>query len=117
MANNFTQEGKRITFTAVAALLSGALVLLEDLAVVALGDVALGEAGVGAVDGVWELGGKAQETIAQGAKLYWNPAGDPYDGTPGSGCITTVAAGGKYIGIAWAGAAETATTVQVKLNA
>ncbi len=117
MAKNFIEEGKRVEFTAAEAVSSGDLVMLSDLAAVALSDAAVGDVCVAAPEGVWELGAKAQETISQGAKVYWNPTGNPYGGEAGSGCITTDPTGAKYIGIAWAGAAETAASVKVKLNA
>ena len=117
MAVNKIQEGKRIEITAAADIKSGALVMIQDLAAVALVDIATGAKGNCAVDEVWELSAKANVAIAQGDKLYWNPTGDPYQGTVGSGCVTNVATGASYIGIAWAAAGATALTVRCKLNA
>ena len=117
MASNKIQRGKRIEIQAGADIKSGDLVLVEDLAVVALVDIAMGGIGNCAVDEVWELSAKAGEAIAQGAKLYWDADGDPQGGTAGTGCITATATGNQYIGIAWADAAADSATVRVKLNA
>ena len=118
MAKNFIQEGKRIEITASgAAISSGDLVLVNDLAVVALVDIADGDSGNAAPEGVWELSGKAAEAVNQGDKLYWDADGDPLVGTAGTGCITATPTDNQYIGIAWAAAAADVGTVPTKLNA
>jgi predicted RecA/RadA family phage recombinase len=116
MAKNFIEEGKRIVVTQAAAVSSGDLVIVGALATVALTDVAAGESGAAAVEGVWELANKAAGvTISQGDSLYWDADGDPQGGDAGTGCITNVAAD-TYIGMAWADAASTDTTVKAKIN-
>ena len=119
MAKNFRQEGKRIPLAASgAAIASGELVLVNDLPVVALGDIADGETGTGATEGVFELEGKVAATaINAGQKVYWDADGDPQGGTAGTGCITNVATDNTYLGIAWKDAVSTAATVEVKINA
>lgn len=109
MANNFIEEGKRIVFTAGAAVKSGDLVMVGDLAVVSLATLANGAEGVGAAEGVFELAGK-NDTLAidKGQKVYRTIA---------DGKLTNVPDNAVYVGIAWEAAALAATTVRVKLNA
>jgi predicted RecA/RadA family phage recombinase len=139
VAKNFKQEGKRINFTASAAVVSGDLLIMGELAAVALTDVDSGAKGVAAVEGVWELPKKATGVINQGDKVYWDADGNPYVGDAGSGCLTNavghhtheVTVTGEsqttdteteevvnvYVGIAWAAAGASDPTVQVKINA
>ena len=139
MAKNQIQEGKRINFTAGAAVLSGDLLIIGELAAVALTDVASGAKGNAAVDGVWELPKKATGVINQGDKVYWDADGNPFVGDAGTGCLTnavghhthevtvtgesqttdteTEEVANVYVGIAWADAAAADPTVQTKINA
>lgn len=109
MATNYIEEGKRIVFTAGGNVKSGDLVMVGGLAVVSLNNVASGAKGVGEAVGVYELAGKDNtRAIAQGEKVYRTIA---------DGKLTNVSDNAVYVGIAWEAAAQTATTVRVKLNA
>jgi predicted RecA/RadA family phage recombinase len=109
MAGNFIREGKRLTITAGADLKSGDLVLVGNLATVALADIASGAKGSAATEGVWELANKnTTVAISQGQKVYRTTA---------TGKLTNVATDADYVGIAWEAAAQAASTVKVKINA
>ncbi len=58
---------------------------------------------------------KKQEAISQGAAVYFDPTGDPYNGTAGSGAATGTATGAYFMGRCLAAAAETAERVRVLL--
>ncbi|MBI5523362.1 MAG: DUF2190 family protein [Desulfarculus sp.] len=109
MATNFIQDGKRIAITAGAEIKSGDLVMAGNLAAVALADIANGAKGTAASEGVWELANKdIAVAIGQGQKVYRVTA---------TGKLTNLSADADYVGIAWAAAAQAATTVRVKINA
>ncbi|UZP67723.1 DUF2190 family protein [Desulfovibrio mangrovi] len=118
MAQNHVQEGKKMNWTngGAAAVVSGQAVVVGALVGVAAGDIAVGETGVLEVAEVRFLP-KAAEAITQGAKLYWDANGNPVGGVAGSGCLTATATDNTYAGVAFAAAADTAATVDIKLNA
>lgn len=118
MAKNFIERGDRIRISASGgAISSGDLVMVGDLAATALEDIADGAAGVAQTVGVFALAHKADEAMAQGAKIYWDADGDPLVGEAGSGCLTAAATDNKYVGIVWRAAAQADASVRVKLNA
>ena len=109
MASNYIEEGKRNAITPAVDVTSGQLVMVGDLACMALKNIPAGASGPVAVEGVFELAGKDNTlAINQGQKVYREAA---------SGKLTTVPTGNAYVGIAWATAALAATAVRVKLNA
>ncbi len=113
MAQNHIQRGEVMPYTngGSSTITSGRLVVVGDMVGVALGDIEPGATGQLALGEVWELP-KDAVAVAQGDQLYAMP-----DGT-----ITTAAddgSGNAYTpaGKAFAAAADTAATVQVRLNA
>lgn len=107
MAKNYVQDGNTVRFTATAAMKSGDVAMLENLAVVAVSDVAQGGVGVGLTTGVFTVKAKAADDIKQGAIVYWSAA----DGA------TTTAGSNKRVGVAWSASGASVDTVDVKINA
>jgi predicted RecA/RadA family phage recombinase len=104
---NCIADGTTIDFTALAAVASGEPVLLGKVVAVSLGSVAIGEAGVGATEGVFELPKVTADDIGQGAQVYLKS----------DGMITSVASGNTAAGKAWAAAGNPSDSVWVKVNA
>lgn len=107
MAKNYVQDGNTVRFTATAAMKSGDVAMIENLAVVAVSDVAQGGVGVGLTTGVFTVKAKAADDIKQGAIVYWSAA----DGA------TTTAGSNKRLGVAWRASGASVETVDVKINA
>nr|DAJ32716.1 MAG TPA: hypothetical protein [Caudoviricetes sp.] len=107
MSKNYVQDGNTVRFTATAAMKSGDVAMIENLAVVAENDVAQGGAGVGLTTGVFTVKAKAADDIKQGAIVYWSA-------TEGA---TITAGSNKRLGVAWRASGATVDTVDVKINA
>ena len=106
MAKNYVQDGNTVRFTATAAMKSGDVAIIENLAVVAESDVAQNGVGIGLTTGVFTVKAKASDDIKQGAVVYWS--------TDGS---TTTAGSNKRLGVAWRASGASVETVDVKINA
>lgn len=107
MAKNYVQDGNTVRFTATAAMKSGDVAMIENLAVVAESDVDQSGVGVGLTTGVFTVKAKAADDIKQGAIVYWSAA----DGA------TTTAGSNKRLGVAWRASGASVDTVDVKINA
>ena len=107
MAKNYVQDGNTVRFTATAAMKSGDVAMIENLAVVAENDVAQGGAGGVLTTGVFTVKAKAADDIKQGAIVYWSA-------TEGA---TITAGSNKRLGVAWRASGATVDTVDVKINA
>ena len=107
MAKNYVQDGNTVRFTATAAMKSGDVAMIENLAVVAESDVAQSGVGVGLTTGVFTVKAKAADDIKQGAIVYWSAA----DGA------TTTEGSNKRLGVAWRASGASVETVDVKINA
>jgi predicted RecA/RadA family phage recombinase len=118
MAVNEICKGDRMTYTNAtgAAIASGDPVLVGKTLGVAVKDIAIGETETLHIERVFEIRKAATTVIAQGDNLYWDADGNPQGGTAGSGCLTNVATDNVYAGKAFAAAASTDSTVQIKLN-
>lgn len=104
----YIQDGKTISFTPTADVVSGQAVLLGALLVVAIGAIAANTAGEGLTEGVFELPKKSTDVVTQGADLYWDDTAKN---------LTITASTNKLVGKAWAAAANPSATVAVKINA
>lgn len=107
MAKNYVQDGNTVRFTATAAMKSGDVAMIENLAVVAENDVAQGGVGVGLTTGVFSVKAKAADDIKQGSVVYWSA-------TEGA---TITAGSNKRLGVAWRASGASVDTVDVKINA
>ncbi|MGI2215684.1 DUF2190 family protein [Shewanella baltica] len=105
---NYVQDGKTISFTPTAAVVSGEAVLLATLLVVAIGAIAADTEGTGVTEGVFELPKKSTDVFAVGAAVYWDDTANE---------ITSLATGNTLAGKVWAAAANPSTSVWVKINA
>jgi predicted RecA/RadA family phage recombinase len=72
MSTNFIEKGEVLNYSATTKnISSGDLVIIGSIAGVAKTDIAIGETGAVHITGVYSLA-KANDTITQGAKVYWN---------------------------------------------
>lgn len=107
MAKNYVQDGEVLIFTAITAVLSGAVVVMGKRIGVALGDIAAGQSGPVQVTDVWQLPKLATDVVAQGDLLYWDA---------GNNRLTTTSAGNTLAGYAAYAAGNGASTVNIKIN-
>lgn len=107
MASNHIQPGEVMSFTAAAALASGAGVKIGVRIGVALQALAIGETGSVAVTGVWSLPKLSTDVVTQGALLYWDDTNKR---------LTLTSAGNTLAGYAFEAAGSGVTSVAIKLN-
>jgi predicted RecA/RadA family phage recombinase len=108
----FVQEGKSIDYIPLAAVTAGDVVVAGDLVGVAKIDIAAGQLGALAVEGVFEVPKEAAATdkeIAFGTKVYWNATDHRVEVTDGTGVH-------KYMGKTTKAALTTDTTTRVRLE-
>lgn len=112
MATNYIQEGDVIDYVAAAAITSGDVVVVGTLLCVALADIAIGDTGALAVEGVFELPKAAAAVIGQGETITWDVSAGNCDDN-----LAVPAAGDLTLGCVAVEAADaTKTTVKVALN-
>lgn len=106
---NFIAVGNSLTFTASAALASGAGVLIGAIFGVAATDIANGAQGAANLTGVYDLPKTASQAWTVGAKIYWDDAAKR---------CTTVTTSNTLIGVAVLAVGGTAgeITGRVRLN-
>jgi len=90
---------------------NGAPVVVNGVVGVAIGPIDNGKSGTLLILTVVDIV-KKQETITQGYAVYWDPTGNPYGGTAGTGAATATATGAYFIGRAIATAGSTAARVR-----
>ena len=107
---NFVQEGKTIDHIALADISSGDVVLVGPMICVAVADIASGETGPVATEGVFNLPKIATTAFAVGAAPRWDVSTGQFS--------TAAAAAGDVSGAAVVTAAALAadTTLEVKLT-
>ncbi len=110
----FIQRGDAIDYTPVAAVAAGAVVVVGSHIGITKLSIAAGKLGALAVKGLFDVV-KANEEIADGAAVYWDADGNPYNGTAGTGCATTTAGGNTFMGFAVGAAAATDEVVRLDL--
>jgi predicted RecA/RadA family phage recombinase len=103
---NFVSNGTTVDYTATAAVTSGDPVLVGAVLGVAVGDMAIGDAGVLSVEGVFTLP-KGAVAITKGAQVYWDDT---------NSVVTTTATDNTACGKAFAAAASGDATVDIKIN-
>ena len=106
---NFVQNGKNVDITAPYAVASGGGVLVGQLFGVAIADIANGEEGTIATEGVYTLDKATGSGTggAQGVLAYWNNTAKK---------VTGAAAGNTLIGCFLKEAANTDAVATVRLN-
>lgn len=112
MATNYVNEGCTIDVVAASDISSGDVVVTGNLIGVAVADIATGETGAVAVEGVFDVPKVTGAVIAQGETVMWDTSAGKFDdnqATPATGDVSNGA-------IAWAAAGNSETTVRVKLT-
>ena len=104
------QEGRVIDYTATADIVVGQVIPLVTICGVALTDIANGDAGAVALEGVYEVTATTADAIAVGTLLYWD---DTANAATIDSAIGANIAMGRAVTIK---AAATAGTVWVKIN-
>lgn len=103
-----------LPYVPASAASAGDCVSIGSLFGIVATDLAASERGSVVVSGQISMP-KVTGAISRGARVYWNPTGDPVGGTAGSGAITTTDTAGFLVGIAVeaALAGDSAVTVYV----
>lgn len=104
---NYVQKGESIDVTLVAAALSGSVIALTNMVVVAAKDGEIGDVVACSTVGVYTLPKNATEAFTQGQDVYW-------DSDPGE--LTATSTDNTYAGKVWAAAATADTEAQIKIN-
>jgi predicted RecA/RadA family phage recombinase len=114
MATNFVYDGATIPYTngGGATIDANTIFRVGQIMAVALVDIAVGDTGTCAIEGVWTVPKVSAAVIAQGESVIWDESVDAFDdnaATPATGdvsgcCVAVEAAGGGV------------TTIDVKLN-
>ncbi|MEG2961628.1 MAG: DUF2190 family protein [Janthinobacterium sp.] len=108
MAKNYIQEGNVLSYTATAAVASGAVAVIGKRIAIALADIAVGETGSITAEGVFAVAKLGTDVVGLGDLLYWDAANNR---------LTTTAAGNTAAGFAAAPAGAGVGTVNIKINA
>lgn len=115
-ANRIQSTGACIDYTpSGSSVTAGDVVVVGNVVGVATSDIADGELGSLAMEGVFEVP-KSTAAIAVGVLVYWGPTGDPVGGTAGSGAATSTAGSLKQMGYAIEAAGSGVATVKVRLS-
>jgi predicted RecA/RadA family phage recombinase len=114
MANNYVNSGETINYvnSSGSAILSGAVVIVGNLIGIALVDIANGESGVVALDGVFTVPKVSAAVIGQGESVIFDLSALAFDdnaATPATGDVS-----GCCIAVDGAGAGV--LTLDIKLN-
>jgi predicted RecA/RadA family phage recombinase len=107
MKAKFIQDGNSIDYTPGADVAAGDVVIQGDLVAIAKLAIVAGVPGSLAATGVFDVAKATDEAIVVGAKTFWSVADQQ---------ATATATGNVYMGEAIAAAAETDTTVRVRLG-
>lgn len=113
MAKNQVQCGEIIQVTAGSAITSGSVVKVGQILGVALADIAAGDTGSVAIEGVFTVPKVSGAVIAQGESLTWDVSAGKFDdnaATPSSGDVTGAPA------IAWESAGNGITSLAVRFT-
>jgi predicted RecA/RadA family phage recombinase len=111
----FVNVGNTVDYVPGTAVPEGQIVVQGQLVGIAERPIDANAQGALTVRGVWNMV-KKNEQIAAGAKLYWDAAGDPYNGVAGTGALTTTVGANVYAGKAVLLAAATDERVLMLLE-
>ena len=102
---NLIQDGTRMRYTAAADIASGAMVKVGSRVGVATADIANGDTGELAMEGVYEIKKKTADNLTQGLPVYWDDTNKEITLTSsgntlaGYTCNTNAGAGNIYVKI------------------
>lgn len=114
-ALRYQDEDCAIDYTPVAAVSVGDVIVLGTRVFIAPVDIAANAKGSLATEGIWRVP-KITGAILVLDPIYWNPTGDPDNGTAGTGAATkTPAAGAYFMGFAVEAAASSDDYVKLAL--
>lgn len=114
-ALRYQDAGDSLDHTPVAAVTAGDVVEVGARALIADRDIAAGELGSLAKEGVYKIP-KASGALTAGDNVYWDNNGTPNTGTALSGAATGTASGNTQLGMAAADATSGETYVLVALS-
>ncbi|HPD31736.1 MAG TPA: DUF2190 family protein [Phycisphaerae bacterium] len=103
----FIHDGSSIDYTPGSAVTAGAVVIQGELVGVAKVDIPANTLGALAVDGIFDFPKATGSAISVGALCYWDATNQR---------ATTTASGNKLIGKCVKAAADTDTTVRVRMS-
>jgi len=109
----YIQDGKSIDYMPQANVSAGDVVVIGDLVAVAKLNIAAGQLGAIALEGVFEVlkeASAADKAIAFGTKVYWNEIDKRVEIAPGEPATH------KYMGKTIKSALTTDTTTRVRLE-
>lgn len=113
MSNKYVSEGGVMQHTAIAAISAGDVLVIGSMIAVALVDLAIGETGSVAIEGVYDLPKVDAAVIAQGEKVIWDVSAGKFDdaaATPAAGDVSNCCIAMEALG------ATTGASIKVKLN-
>jgi predicted RecA/RadA family phage recombinase len=97
-ATLYTNHADTIDYTSSgSAVVAGDVIVLGSVVAIATHDIADGELGSLALEGVFKVP-KITGVNAVGTLIYWDPAGNPVNGDAGSGAATSTAGALKQMG-------------------
>ena len=97
-ATLYTNHADTIDYTpSGSAVVAGDVIVLGSVVAIATHDIADGVLGSLALEGVFKVP-KITGANAVGTLIYWDPAGNPVNGTAGSGAATSTAGSLKQMG-------------------
>lgn len=102
-ASYYADDGS-VNYTPGSAVTGGDVVVIGNRALIAKSDIAASALGALATEGIFKVP-KTTAAWTVGLPVYWYAAGDPDNGTAGTGAASQIA-GGIYMGIATAAAAS-----------
>lgn len=109
MATNFVQKGEVINFVTNGAVVSGAVVKINDLIGIAqTAASASGQTITVALEGVFNVKVKAADVVAQGNPLYWDATNSE---------MTLTETDNTFAGYAFTASAASVSSVHIKLAA
>ena len=113
MATNYDSEGKVVQYTAGANISAGDVVVMGEIIGVALNDIANGDTGSVAIEGVFTVPKVSAAVIAVGESLTYDVSASAFDdnaASPATGDVTGPPA------VAVEAGANLQTTIRVKLT-
>lgn len=106
---NYIMDGERLTYANASGstISAGTMVLVTAKVGVAPADIANGDSGVLAMEGVYNITKLGTDVVAQGALLYWDNTNKR---------LTVTSSGNTLAGFAFAAAGNGVTSVDICIN-
>jgi predicted RecA/RadA family phage recombinase len=114
-ATRYQSSGDVIDYTPGSAVTGGDVIVLGSVVGIATQDIAANAKGSLALEGVFKVP-KITGVNAVGTLIYWDPTGNPVNGTAGSGAATSTAGSLKQLGYVAEASLSADETVKVVLS-